>query len=101
MSVLSFIFVSCSLTIEEVGRHSFPLIELSYLFIYLFIHLFIYFVLQDSPERHVLPDPTNPPPPPPERKQRKQRKVRNSQRKLRNVEMDDVEQDVSMSGNCL
>ena len=42
--VLPFIFVSCSLTIEEVGRHSFPLKQLFYFILFYFIFFcFIYF----------------------------------------------------------
>ena len=43
MAVLPFIFVSCSLTIEEIGRHSFSLKLLFYLFI--FFYSFIFFIL--------------------------------------------------------
>ena len=41
VSVLPFIFVSCSLTIEDVGFHSFPLKKI-HLFICLFTYSFIY-----------------------------------------------------------
>ena len=40
VSVLPFIFVSCSLTIEKVGRHSFPV---KYLFYFILFNL-IYFI---------------------------------------------------------
>ena len=43
VSVLPFIFVSCSLTIEEVGRHSFPLKQLFYFILFYFI--LFYFIL--------------------------------------------------------
>merc|ERR1711947_43271 len=48
VSVLPVIFVSCSLTIEEVGRHSFPLKQLFYfILIYFILFYFIsfYFIL--------------------------------------------------------
>ena len=45
VSVLPFIFVSCSLTIEEVGRHSFPLKQLFYFIsFYLILFYFISFI---------------------------------------------------------
>ena len=39
-SVLPFIFVSCSLTIEEVGRNSYPLKKIFYFLFYFFLVVF-------------------------------------------------------------
>ena len=44
LSLLPFICVSCSLTVEEVGRHSVPLKQLFILF-YLFYFIFYSFIL--------------------------------------------------------
>ena len=60
--VLPFIFVSCSLTIEEVERHSFPLKKLFYFILFyffqfyfiLFYFIFIHFILFYL-ERHSFP----------------------------------------------
>ena len=48
VSVLPVIFVSCSLTIEEVGRHSFPLKQLFYFNLISFVSFYFilfYFIL--------------------------------------------------------